>query len=107
PIQPANKSLPRQNGRRRHGNVRFRLGPLLDVDLAPMPEERLLDHARVGKLVRQTAWTSWFLRQQIFDHAGVPPAEQLVQVAKLLVEVVVPRWTDEHCVGKSARDFSN
>ena len=38
------------------------------------------------------------LREQVFDHARVAPAEQAVEVAKLFVEIVIALGADQHDV---------
>ena len=88
-VEPINKGFPRQNRRRGHGDIRLGSWTLFDVDLAPVLEKRLLDHAGIGKLIRQRPWTSRFFRQQILNHSRMSPAKQPVQVSEFRLELIV------------------
>ena len=46
-------------------------------------------------------------RQQVFDHAGVAPTEQAVEITKLLVKLVVARRTNRNHIRCVARDAPN
>ena len=83
--------------------IGFRFGPLLELNLLAVLQERFFDHARIGKFIGQRPRTIRPFREQVFDHARVSPAEQAVEVAELLVEIVVTLRTDEHDVERDAR----
>src|SRR6266480_6440473 len=51
PVEPVNKRFTGQNRGRRDRNVRFGARPLLDLDLLPMPQQRLFNHPRIRELV--------------------------------------------------------
>src|SRR6266581_9668593 len=75
-----------------------------------MAQQRLLDHLRIRKLVRQGARAIWVFCQQILDHASMPPSKQFVQIAELLIKLVVLLRTNQHgldyAVGSSSNGLS-
>src|SRR5205085_8584271 len=107
PVQPVNEALAGQNRGRRHRDVRFGPWPLLDVDLLPMPKQRLLDHPRIRELVGQRARATGVLTKQVFDHPRVAPGQELVQVPEFLVKLVVFCRSDQHNLNQAHRNFPN
>ena len=80
---------------------------MLDVDLPTVPQQRLLDHARIGKLIRQRARAIRLFSQQILDDPRVSPPQQLVQVTKLFVKLVIPLGANEHRLHQTTGSFPN
>src|ERR1700731_229435 len=107
PVEPVNEGLTGQNRRRRHRNVRFGARPLLDGDLLPMTKQRLFHPPRIRELVGQRARAVRFFGQQVFDHPGVTPGEQFVQIAEFLIQLVIFRWTNQHDFDQTHRILSN
>src|SRR4029453_2221811 len=101
------KSFTRQDGRSCNRDILFRFRSLEDVDLAAVPQQRLLDHARIGKLVRERPRAIGLFFQQIFDHARMSPPEQFVQIAELLVKLVVSLRTNQHRLDRTVRTLAN
>src|SRR4030095_11221693 len=82
-LEPVDEGLTRQDRSRRDCQIRFRSGPLLELNVPPVFQERLLNDASVGELIRQRARTVRFFGEQIFDHPRVTPTEEAVEIAKL------------------------
>src|ERR1700730_6216294 len=74
-----------------------------------MLHQRAFDHTSIGKLVRQGAATIWLFCEQIFYYTRMSPAEQLVQVTKLFVQLVITRGSDQNNIDDvtscAANDF--
>ena len=71
------------------------------------PQERFLDHARIGKFVGQRSRTIRAFREQVFDYPRVTPAEQAVEIAEFFVKIVVAFGSDLHDVERDARRLPN
>src|SRR5438067_195178 len=103
-LQPINKCFTRQDRCCRHRDVRFRTRPLLNTNFPAVVQQCIFDHLRIGKFIGERSRAVRLPRQQILDDAGVSPAEQAVEIAEFLVELVVTRGPDCNQVGSPARD---
>src|SRR5439155_6757345 len=95
-FQPVDEIFPRQNRRSRDRNIGFCFRSLVDVDLSAVPQQRLLDHACIGKLVGERSRAIRFPCQQILDHARMSPPEEFVQIAELRVKLIVSLRTNQN-----------
>ena len=87
--QPAYKLIARQNRGGGHREIAFRFMALDQLDFSAALHQGSLDDRLVAKLVGNRFRRSGHFRQQIFDDARVPPAQQVVDVAHFGLQPVI------------------
>jgi hypothetical protein len=95
-VQPVDEFFPGQDRCGGDGKVRFRLGPLVELDGLAFFHQGAFQHTDVGEFVREGPGAVRAEFAEVFDDAGVAPGEQAVEVANLGEEGVVAFGADGH-----------
>ena len=87
--EPIDELFAGQDGCGGDGIVAFGFGLLAELDLASALHEGALEDARVGELVAEGGRAIGLSLAEVFDHPGMAPSEEAVEVADFFVERIV------------------
>ncbi len=106
-VDPIDEPFACEDGGGGDGGVGFSFGSLFESDGESFFAERALKHFRAGELVAKRAGAIGAGCDEFFDHSGVAPGEQAVEISERRVHFVVTLGTDGDDFGRAAGRFAN
>ena len=103
-FDPADKFRSGEDGRRRHGNIAFRLCLLTESDASAAFHQRIPDQVFLPEFIRESFGTFRRFLKQVLQGSGMTPREQPVETADFGVCPVVCLRTDGNDGGLSVED---